>query len=393
MAKRRDEWMSLGDENSISLSVDGRQIKRQKKEQEIAERRGKEQHLLNERTIKLSNDPEPEIDGSRWTKKKLQKVQDLIKSENIPLEKAVLQYFDSMDQYRRAARSESDMSVQELAAIERATTGFFKSQPKAVARDNLSASDEIKHMDRTPPLKSATTKPSVTKQVCPLCFHDTDLGLAPVVALGLRTYLTLPTEPELAQYSAMIVPLEHHTSMLQCEQDEWDEVRNFMKSLARMYYSLGKGVIFYENALGGPKGHQHAAISAVPTPLNITANEWKAIFSRSYEITETEEWTQHKKVIDTTKTAENKGFRHSMVPDLPYFHLWTSIDGGIGHVIENKRSWPRGDLFARQNIGSVLKLPIDVINKQGKWPSPRQAERLDQFKENWHKYDWTVDLG
>lgn len=43
-----------------------------------------------------------------------------------------------------------------------------------------------------------------------------------------------------------------------------------MKSLIRMYHHQGRGVIFYENA-AVPTRRKHAAISAIPMPLDITA--------------------------------------------------------------------------------------------------------------------------
>ncbi|KAI9872909.1 MAG: hypothetical protein M1823_008051, partial [Watsoniomyces obsoletus] len=85
---------------------------------------------------------------------------------------------------------------------------------------------------------------------CPLCHHeDTETPpIAPVVSLATRTYLTLPTEPELASFGAMITPVQHRTNLLECDDDEWEEIRNFMKSLTRMYHDQGRDVIFYENA-------------------------------------------------------------------------------------------------------------------------------------------------
>ena len=43
-----------------------------------------------------------------------------------------------------------------------------------------------------------------------------------------------------------------------------------MKSLIRMYHHQGRGVIFYENA-AVPTRRKHAAISAIPMPLDVTA--------------------------------------------------------------------------------------------------------------------------
>ena len=62
---------------------------------------------------------------------------------------------------------------------------------------------------------------------CPLCHHE-DAGkppVAPVVSLATRTFLTLPTEPEVSPGGAMIVPIQHRKNLLECDDDEWEETR------------------------------------------------------------------------------------------------------------------------------------------------------------------------
>ena len=62
---------------------------------------------------------------------------------------------------------------------------------------------------------------------CPLC-HREDTGsppIAPIVSLATRTYLTLPTEPEISEGGACIVPVQHRINLLECDDDEWEEIR------------------------------------------------------------------------------------------------------------------------------------------------------------------------
>ena len=62
---------------------------------------------------------------------------------------------------------------------------------------------------------------------CPLCHREESNGppLAPVVSLATRVYLTLPTEPEISDGGACIVPVEHRVNLLECDDDEWEEIR------------------------------------------------------------------------------------------------------------------------------------------------------------------------
>jgi hypothetical protein len=230
---------------------------------------------------------------------------------------------------------------------------------------------------------------------CPLCYHEDrappqNLPLAPVLALATRTFLTLPTAPELtgAEGGAVIAPLSHRTNLLECDDDEWEEMRNFMKSLTRMYHDQGREVLFYENA-AAPHRRLHAALVAVPIPYDL--GDTAPAFFREAMMSADEEWAQHKKVIDTGKKArEGLGklaFRRSLAREMPYFHVWFTLDGGLGHVVEDVARWPKGDLFAREIVGGMLDCEPDVIKRQGRWT--RNDERVDGFIKRWRKFDWT----
>lgn len=60
---------------------------------------------------------------------------------------------------------------------------------------------------------------------CPLCEQDYKPPIAPVISLGTRVFLTLQTEPELSSGGAVIVPIQHRVNMMECDDDEWEEVR------------------------------------------------------------------------------------------------------------------------------------------------------------------------
>ncbi|KAI1767813.1 cell cycle control protein cwf19 [Hypoxylon sp. FL1150] len=225
---------------------------------------------------------------------------------------------------------------------------------------------------------------------CQLCHHeDRNLPpIAPLVSLATRVYLTLPTQPELSEGGAVIVPIQHRTNLLECDDDEWEEIRNFMKCLIRMYHEQGREVVFYENA-AAPHRHMHAAMQAVPIPYDL--GDTAPAFFKEAMLSADEEWTQHKKIIDTGKRARDGlgklAFRRSIAKEMPYFHAWFTLDGGLGHVVEDSNRWPRGDLFAREILGGMLDAEPDVIKKQGRWH--KSDSRVEGFKKRWRKFDWT----
>ena len=62
---------------------------------------------------------------------------------------------------------------------------------------------------------------------CPLCHHEDTATppVAPVVSLATRVYLTLPTEPEVSDGGSCIIPIQHRGNLLECDDDEWEEIR------------------------------------------------------------------------------------------------------------------------------------------------------------------------
>ncbi len=226
---------------------------------------------------------------------------------------------------------------------------------------------------------------------CPLCHHEdkNQAPAAPIISLATRVYLTLPTEPELSEGGAIIVPIQHHVNLLECDDDEWEEIRNFMKCVTRMYHDQGREVIFYENA-AAPQRKLHAAMQAVPLPYSL--GETAPAFFKEAILASDEEWTQHQKLIDTASRARNglgkNAFRRSIAKEMPYFHVWFEMDGGLGHIVEDSNRWPKGDLFVREIIGGMLDLEPDVIKRQGRW-TRGVDRRTEGFKKRWKKFDWT----
>lgn len=312
---------------------------------------------------------------------------------------------------RGLVEANDDMSVSDMVREERRTRGVAGGEglrlAERIAKDGKFSSD-LEYLDenaeklaRRVHKGEASLKHMAVAEYrrlnaaldrCPLCHHDdrTPPGpTAPVVSLATRVYLTLAPTPELTDGGAYLVPITHRRNLLECDDDEWDELRNFMKSLTRMYHDQGRAVLFYENA-AAPGRRRHAALVAVPVPWEF--GDTAPAFFREAMVSADEEWAQHKKVIDTGKRAREEGlgrmaFRRSLAKEMPYFHVWFTLDGGLGHVVEDEGRWPRGDQFAREVIGGMVDAEPDVIKKEGRWT--RGDERVEGWRRRWRKFDWT----
>lgn len=315
---------------------------------------------------------------------------------------------------RGLVEENENMSIEDMVKHEKRTRGQNGGEGRAfaerIAKDGKFDND-LDYMDENATKLSKTVAKSEINlrntaigdfqkmrrilESCPLCYQeDTDRPpVAPVVSLATRTYLTLPTEPELAKPSAMIVPLQHRLNLLECDDDEWEEIRNFMKSLTRFYASRDQSVIFYENAAHMTSRKGHAAMTAIPLPHDLA--ETAAAYFKEAILASDEQWSQHRPIIDTLALTQRAGygkqaFRKSMVKEMAYFHVWFTLDGGMGHVIEDDRRWPKGDLFTREVVGGMLDLGPEVIKRQGRWE--KGDRRLEGFRRKWGPFDWTKVL-
>jgi Protein similar to CwfJ C-terminus 2/Protein similar to CwfJ C-terminus 1 len=306
-----------------------------------------------------------------------------------------------------------DMSIEDMVREERRTRGqnggesqrFAERIAKDAKFDNdLEYMDEnaaklAKRVQRSEVNLRNTTISDFQKMnrildSCPLCHHeDTNTPpVAPVVSLATRTYLTLPTEPEICPGGggACIIPIQHRTNLLECDDDEWEETRNFMKSLTRLYHDQGRDVIFYENAAHAQR-RRHASMEAVPLPRSAGATA--PAFFKEALLASGSEWSQHRKIIDTLSRSKDGlgklAFRRSLVKEMPYFHVWFELDGGMGHVVEDPARWPKGDLFAREVVGGMVDADPEVVRRQGRWLRGEEDKRVDAFKSRWKRFDWT----
>ena len=72
-------------------------------------------------------------------------------------------------------------------------------------------------------------------ETCPYCYQDTETTTnppqVPMVALGTRAYLALTRNAPLVEGHCLIIPLQHHLSSLEGDDDTWEEIRVRCRSL------------------------------------------------------------------------------------------------------------------------------------------------------------------
>ncbi|CCH42210.1 Pre-mRNA-splicing factor [Wickerhamomyces ciferrii] len=293
-----------------------------------------------------------------------------------------------------------DMTIEDMIREEKTTTGLRKSDIQNIIKDKKFSTDLDYQDDQSDSLAKHIQKGSIdlknieTSQAknlakildrCQLCIENDNC--CDILSMSDKVYLTLTPNPSITKFSTMIIPINHVQNTINCDEDEWDEIRNYMISLSKFYYTkLNKSVIFYESSI---KKHNHAAIIAVPIPLSLSSTI-EGFFKQAIIENSSELEQQHKSIINTNKNSETMGrdaFRYSIAKEAPFFHVWFNLNGGIGHIVEDVYNWPRGDLFAREVIGGVLGVDPWIIKKQGYWI--KNDERISEMSEIFKDFDWT----
>nr|KAJ3420921.1 hypothetical protein HK105_004917 [Polyrhizophydium stewartii] len=352
----------------------------------------------------------------------------LDKANNVKPKDSIGSYRPSISGTAEEGQSVKDMMLQEKLAQR---TSFDEDLSRRIAKDGAfrddleylddSAERFARKKDMSDDLKKRFAIDNYKKSQdalskCSFCFRDGEAPRATVVSIGVKTYLALPETVEMLPGHCLIVPVQHALTSLELEDDAWDEIRvrrhkldsrdvlntgpsnsasltpylrlqNFQKCLLQMAAAQNKGVLFMEQVVNF-KWHKHTVIECYPVPMSLFEDApayYKACWRDEALSAAEEEWSQHQKVIVT-----DRGFRRSMVKNLPYFHVWFDPNRGLGHVIEDPEEWR--PWFGREVIASVLDLPPD------RWRKPRRAQphearqRLEAFRARWAPFDWTKML-
>lgn len=246
-------------------------------------------------------------------------------------------------------------------------------------RERMSEGDKARH-DRKRAIGEANRQQKI-EDTCNFCLKGSKIAKHLVIALGERTLLMLPQRGEIGFGHCFIVPLEHVSSVTAVDEDVYTEIKNFKKCVARMYATMKQEAIFLEMACDK---RRHTYIECVPLPRE-TSMEAPIYFKKGL-LDADEEWSQHKKVIDTA----GKGIRRSVPKGFPYFNVeFGCSGGGFAHVVEDETKFPRN--FGRDILLGMLSMEPERMHRQRRTHQDEVAV-VSKFVEKFQPFDWTREL-
>ncbi|XP_032328445.1 CWF19-like protein 2 isoform X3 [Camelus ferus] len=215
---------------------------------------------------------------------------------------------------------------------------------------------------------------------CLYCFDSSRFPKHLIVAIGVKVYLCLPNIRSLTDGQCLIVPLQHHRAATSLDEDIWEEMQMFRKSLVKMFEDKGLDCIFLETNMSMKKQY-HMVYECVPLPKEV--GDMAPIYFKKAIMESDEEWSMNKKLIDLS----SKDIRKSVPRGLPYFSVNFGLQGGFAHVIEDQHKFPH--YFGKEIIGGMLDIEPRLWRKGIQESFEDQRKKALQFAQWWKPFDFT----
>lgn len=211
---------------------------------------------------------------------------------------------------------------------------------------------------------------------CDRCFDSVKMEKQLIVSLGENSYISLPSHEGLQVGHCLICPMQHVACTTMLDEDVWEEVNQFMKSLVKMFRKQGKDCIFFETVRYLNR-KPHMQIHCVPSrEFEMAAFYFKKAIQESEA-----EWAQNRQLVDLKK--EKKALRQIIPKGLPYFWVDFGDGQGFAHIVEDQERFPSN--FAQEIIGGMLSLDAHT------WRRPRKEQnpiaKVKQFADWWAPYE------
>ncbi|KAM8853493.1 CWF19-like protein 2 [Synchiropus picturatus] len=215
---------------------------------------------------------------------------------------------------------------------------------------------------------------------CRHCFSSPELPKHLIIAVGSKVYLSLPAGLSMTEGHCLICPLQHHCSATGLDEDIWDELQMFRRSLVRMFESQELDCVFLETNMNLHR-RQHMVVECIPLPRELC--DMAPIYFKKAIMECDEEWAMNKKVVDLS----SKDIRKAVPRGLPYFAVDFGLQGGFAHVIENEQKFPH--YFGKEVVGGMMDLEPRRWRKLIRENFDDQRKKVLQFAQWWKPHDCT----
>ncbi|GBE59079.1 cwfj c-terminus 1 family protein, putative [Babesia ovata] len=221
---------------------------------------------------------------------------------------------------------------------------------------------------------------------CPLCASGPQR-----LSQSTTAFLAMEQQRHAILFDQLVLsPKQHLQSTLYLDDNTYTEIRNYQKTLVRMFDEQGKAVVFVEVSLrdpylrnkedGGTRRHQHCRIDCFPIPSE-ALDEARSFFRKAVgELVP--EWARNRKVMEVKGKS---GVRELIPRGFDFVYVDYSLSGdGIACVVEDGSGVPMS--FAREVVAGVLRM--DAMARAFRKPDT-YTQALSWLRNQYQNFDWT----
>lgn len=174
-------------------------------------------------------------------------------------------------------------------------------------------------------------------------------------------------------------------SIREAPEEDYQEVRNYLKSMIQCFDKFDKSLLFIETAYGFDKS-PHGRIEA----FVIRNKDFKTAPSYfTKEINDMDgDWSTHRKIIYIKK--DKGGLRKQIPENFPYFFVDFGLDDGMAHIIEKEKEFDRKILY--EIVATIMGKDM-LESKSAKTVSRDELFRNKRnFIKEFEEFDWAETL-
>ncbi|XP_064476195.1 CWF19-like protein 1 [Ornithodoros turicata] len=214
-------------------------------------------------------------------------------------------------------------------------------------------------------------KHPVPQGPCWFCLASPEVEKHLVISIGDSFYVAL-AKGALTHDHVLILPIGHHQSTVEMDQDALEELGKFKEALQKCYGAKKKKAVFFERNYRS----SHLQIQVVPLPASLVPRARSVFVDYGQSLG-----------LDLDEIPQNSDLRQIVGAGRPYFYV--EVEGTkLLHRI--RKSFPLQ--FGREVLAceELLDIPDRVDWRHCKMTKDEESEVVARFREEFNPFDFTL---
>jgi hypothetical protein len=296
-----------------------------------------------------------------------------------------IQNFDRQVAKSISKRSQYEEYIDEGHSMDVMGQDLLGGGRKKSAKRQQRSEDHRKQANRSAQIRDYKKQQSALEG-CQFCFKGSAFKKHLVIALGEKTYLSIPPFGTLVPGHCLICTVEHQVTIHGTDEAEWNEIQRFKNCIRKMFLKQNKDIVFMETVTPySLRKENHTFLECIPVPIEV-GQEAPSYFKKAL-LESGSEWSDNPKLIDTT----GKGIKRSVPSNFPYFYVEFALSGkGFAHIIENENKFSYQ--FGKEIVSGMLKLPGNSVKSLRSKGDEAERKQMLAFVDMFQPFDWTLEL-